>query len=182
MCAKVNLNLIGNWTGICYFENIRPFLPENTMKLTIEEQDGENRVTGIVTEVCERTGVASRKNVQENVFHIRGIFNENSRVLRMAGVCERQDRHMRECVLELKMAGDDKLTGTFTNPENSADTQNVILDRGDVRRDLEKLMEMGRIFLEELKRREKTVPVDPGSTRGKGSEVSGEYAGRSNNQ
>ena len=181
MCVKVNLKLNGNWTGICYFENIRPFLPENTMKLAIEEQDSENRVTGIVTEVCERSGAASRKNVQENVFHVRGSFDKDRRILRMTGVCERQDRHMRECVLELEMTEDDKLTGTFGNPENSADTQNVILDRGDVRRDMEKLMEMGRIFLEELKRREK-VAVNSGGSCGQETGVSGEFAGRSDKQ
>lgn len=153
------MELLGNWTGVCYYENTRPFVLDNTMKLSIIISDEKGNMRATVTEICELHGLQrdgeEEDTIQENVFHLAGKYNEEKKTLKFAGECEQKGRRMRSCVLNLKLIEEEeKLEGVFEDPERSGDSQSVELHKGDVRRDLQELQEMGRLFLEKIREME----------------------------
>lgn len=149
------MDLLGKWTGVCYFKSMRAFFEDSTMKLEILSCDEEGNLQGDVTEICELPtplNVNVEPIVQENVFHITGKFDAETARLLCAGEGENKERRMKKCVLDLKLTeSEEKLHGEFRNPELPEDVQEVELHKGEVRRDLLELAEQGRRFLETIK-------------------------------
>lgn len=153
------MELLGTWTGVCYYKSTRAFVLDNTMKLSILLSDERGNLRGIVTEICEHPGLFHKKRgkdfVEENIFRVRGSYEEADGKLCLHGVCEQKGRRMSECVLELSLNEEqEKLEGIFRNPGQEEDAQLVELHKGDVRRDLKELQEMGLKFVEEMKRQD----------------------------
>lgn len=151
------MELVGNWTGVCYYPGTRAFVPDNTLKLSIIASGEEGHLRGTVTETCERGGIKSYENEPPQVseFRVAGVFDKTANTMRLRGECRQQERRMHSCVLTLKLIEEDeKLEGVFANPEREEDVQHVELHKGDVRRDLLELEELGRQFLERIRKAE----------------------------
>lgn len=71
------MNVVGNWGGVIYFEHLRNFVPDTSLKLTIESMDQQGNIEGMVTETFfdawEEIETARYKT---DTFFVKGIFNK----------------------------------------------------------------------------------------------------------
>lgn len=152
------MELYGNWTGISYYPKLKDFVLENTMKLSIILGDERGNLRANVTEICELPSSAKPSKwkkplPRESEYQLSGRYNKEEQRLVFTGECRQPDRNMTHCSLELTLIEEEeKLDGVFRNLDNEKDCQRVELHKGNERRDLIELQEMGRLFLEKIKK------------------------------
>lgn len=151
------MELIGKWTGVCYYESTRPFVLDSTMKLSIILSDDGGNLRGTVTEICELHAFSKTKaTVEENVFSLEGKYDEKEKTIRFIGECTKKDHRMKNCALNLTLTEEEeKLTGVFSDTQREDDVQRVELYKGEIRRDLKELDELGIQFLEKIRKQER---------------------------
>lgn len=117
------MNMTGTWTGHCWYASIREFVLENELNMTLDEQ-AAGRVSGVVTETCRVIKVTGEVQTQTTEFHVAGQVDPQTGILQLAG--RNNAPHtgaMLRCVLTLQSEGENKLAGTFADPDEQEDVQ-----------------------------------------------------------
>lgn len=135
------MNLAGHWSGHCYYPQLYDFIVESVLEMELEKR-GEV-FFGTLTETCRIEPFDGEERTWVTTFRVSGREGPEPGGLRLAGrVNELKAKILREkihrspygkaifrCVLNLKCEEEDKLVGTFADPEEKKDIQQVVLYR-----------------------------------------------------
>ena len=79
------LELIGKWTGVCYYQEIRAFVLDSTMQLSILLQDDFGNLRGSVTEICENPSLSRKSGPEKEAYVFQSVSYTHLRLVPSLG-------------------------------------------------------------------------------------------------
>lgn len=145
------MNINGSWTGHCYYPPIHEFVVDSVLKMTLQEHD--EIFSGTVTEICRIEPVEKEGRTEVTEFCVSGRMDKESGVLRLDGknITHGENAEMSRCVFILSCEGEDKLTGTFADPDEKKDVQQAELYREGSGIEEQNYRELGERILRQVK-------------------------------